>query len=104
MAKGDPLKREIITATQRFSNHPPRYTESSLVKKLEELGIGRPSTYAPTIYTVQKRGYVVKEDREGQGRANQVLVLNEKGLARKKKQKQQGPRNRNYSLRILVLL
>jgi len=59
------LNNEEITATERFSYHPPRYTEASLVKKLEELGIGRPSTYAPTISTVQNRGYVVKEDREG---------------------------------------
>ncbi len=59
------LKDVEITAIERFSYHPPRYTEASLVKKLEELGIGRPSTYAPTISTVQNRGYVVKEDREG---------------------------------------
>lgn len=59
------LNLDKIDAIQRFTKHPARYTEASLVKKLEELGIGRPSTYAPTISTVQKRGYVVKEDREG---------------------------------------
>ncbi|WP_430971684.1 type I DNA topoisomerase [Sunxiuqinia rutila] len=59
------LRAETIEATQRFTQKPPRYTEASLVKKLEEQGIGRPSTYAPTITTVQNRGYVVKEDRPG---------------------------------------
>jgi DNA topoisomerase-1 len=62
---GDKLLAEEITALERFSLHPPRYTEASLVKKMEELGIGRPSTYAPTISTIQKREYVVKEDRDG---------------------------------------
>jgi len=81
--EGDVLDREIITATQRFSNHPPRYTEASLVKKLEELGIGRPSTYAPTISTVQKRGYVVKEDREGRKREYSVIELSEDGIKEK---------------------
>jgi DNA topoisomerase-1 len=81
MKVGDALNREVITATQRFSNHPPRYSEASLVKKLEELGIGRPSTYAPTISTVQKRGYVVKEDRDGHPRDYKVLTLDEKGVA-----------------------
>lgn len=75
MSEGDNLERQEITATQRFSNHPPRYTEASLVKKLEELGIGRPSTYAPTISTIQKRGYVVKEDREGTKRNYLVIKL-----------------------------
>jgi DNA topoisomerase I len=62
-------------AIQRFPFPPPRYTEASLVKKLEALGIGRPSTYAPTISTVQKRGYVVKENREGTPRPYQVITL-----------------------------
>ncbi len=72
---GEKLGANEITATQRFTHHPARYTEASLVKKLEELGIGRPSTYAPTISTVQKRGYVVKEDREGVQRNYSVITL-----------------------------
>ena len=68
MKEGDVLDLKETTATQRFSHHPARYTEASLVKKLEELGIGRPSTYAPTISTVQKRNYVEKTDREGTSR------------------------------------
>lgn len=65
---GDQLGLDSITATEKFSRAAARYTEASLVKKLEELGIGRPSTYAPTISTIQKRGYVVKEDRPGRDR------------------------------------
>lgn len=72
---GQKLQLESIKATERFSNHPPRYTEASLVKKLETLGIGRPSTYAPTISTVQKRGYVEKKDREGVERSYRYLEL-----------------------------
>ena len=74
----DALEPKVIQATERYSNHPPRYTEASLVKKLEELGIGRPSTYAPTISTIQQRGYVVKEDRPGEKRKYHVFSL-EKG-------------------------
>jgi DNA topoisomerase-1 len=74
---GQILDMKAINAVEKFSNHPPRYTEASLVKKLEELGIGRPSTYAPTISTIQQRGYVVKEDREGQERKYKVYVLKE---------------------------
>ncbi|MBK6444035.1 MAG: type I DNA topoisomerase [Bacteroidetes bacterium] len=81
MKIGDKLKLNEITATERFSYPPPRYTEASLVKKLEELGIGRPSTYAPTISTVQKRGYVVKEERQGRERPYQVLTLKKSKIA-----------------------
>src|SRR5665811_1709961 len=73
--KGMALAPVTITALQRFTTPPPRYTEASLVKKLEELGIGRPSTYAPIISTVQNRGYVVKEDRQGIVREFTELVL-----------------------------
>jgi DNA topoisomerase-1 len=76
MRQGEVLVLQEMTATQRFDRPAPRYTEASLVKKLEELGIGRPSTYAPTISTVQKRGYVVKENRDGVQRPYRVLSLN----------------------------
>ncbi len=72
---GQALGLNQMKATQRFSRPAPRYTEASLVKKLEELGIGRPSTYAPTISTVQKRGYVLKEDREGKERLYNEFTL-----------------------------
>ena len=75
LSKGQELKRKEITAAQRFSQHPPRYNEASLVHKLEELGIGRPSTYAPTISTIQQREYVVKEDRPGVSRPYYVIRL-----------------------------
>ncbi|MGQ0828324.1 MAG: type I DNA topoisomerase [Bacteroidota bacterium] len=80
MKVGDKLGMNEITATQRFTHHPARYTEASLVKKLEELGIGRPSTYAPTISTIQKRQYVVKEDREGVQRNYNVLTLKQNNI------------------------
>lgn len=75
LSQGDELNYNSIKATQRFTKAPPRYQEASLVKKLEELGIGRPSTYAPTISTIQKRGYVVKESREGEKRLYEQFVL-----------------------------
>ena len=75
LAVGQALEKTTIAATQRFSLCPPRYTEASLVRKLEELGIGRPSTYAPTISTVQQRGYVEKGNKEGVKRSYDVLTL-----------------------------
>jgi DNA topoisomerase-1 len=75
LAVGESLNMQEISATERYTQHPPRYTEASLVKKMEALGIGRPSTYAPTISTVQNRGYVVKEDRDGGQRDFTTLTL-----------------------------
>ena len=72
---GQQLEVDSISATEKYSTPPARYTEASLVKKLEELGIGRPSTYAPTIATIQTRGYVVREDRMGKERNFNVVTL-----------------------------
>ncbi len=75
LAKGQDLVNQNISATERFTQRPPRYTEASLVRKLEELGIGRPSTYAPTISTIQQREYVVKGEKPGEERPYNVLLL-----------------------------
>jgi DNA topoisomerase-1 len=75
LTQGEKLTYNSIAATERFTQRPPRYTEASLVKKLEELGIGRPSTYAPTISTIQQREYVVKGDKPGEERNYDVLTL-----------------------------
>ena len=72
---GEELQPRQITATERFTQHPPRYTEASLVRKLEELGIGRPSTYAPTISTIQQRGYVERGDKQGFERTYSRMTL-----------------------------
>lgn len=90
MKVGEQLESQEITATQRFTHHPARYTEASLVKKLEELGIGRPSTYAPTISTVQKRNYVEKTDREGNPRQYNQLVLAKGKIAKEIKTENTG--------------
>ena len=73
--QGDVLQREAIEAIEQYTVHPPRYTEASLVKKMEALGIGRPSTYAPTITTIQNRGYILKESREGMKRQIEQITL-----------------------------
>ena len=83
--KGMGLTPESITALQRFTSPPPRYTEASLVKKLEELGIGRPSTYAPIISTIQSRGYVAREDRPGEKRTLAQLTLAKGKITRSEK-------------------
>jgi DNA topoisomerase-1 len=84
------LRWDKIQATERFTLKPPRYTEASLVKKLEEQGIGRPSTYAPIITTIQNRGYVVKEDRPGTEREFTDLVLSGHKISEKVKKEQTG--------------
>ena len=92
---GDLLERKSITSTEKYSQGPVRYTEASLVKKLEELGIGRPSTYAPTISTIQQREYVVKGDKAGEERqyvtdtlsANRIVSKTRTEVAGKEKGK-----------------
>lgn len=76
----DALQLKEATATERFTQRPARYTEATLVRRLEELGIGRPSTYAPTIQTIQNREYVIKGDKEGTERAYSILTLNKKSI------------------------
>ncbi len=83
LREGMPLLTEAIKATERFTKAPARFTEASLVKKLEELGIGRPSTYAPTISTIIRREYVHKPEREGEKRPYVQLVLSGEGIETK---------------------
>ena len=86
----DNLIMNEVTAIERFSRHPARYAEATLVKKLEDLGIGRPSTYASIITTVQKRGYVVKESREGVKRDFQYLILKDGQITKEVKTENTG--------------
>ncbi len=90
LSEGQTLTRREITATERFSQGPMRYTEASLVHKLEELGIGRPSTYAPTISTIQQREYVHKGDRKGEERQYAVLTLKGKQIQTKQRSEMVG--------------
>lgn len=87
---GEKLEPIEILATERFTQRPARYTEASLVKKLEELGIGRPSTYAPTISTIQAREYVIKDDREGTERKYTILSLKKGTIAKSEKMEVHG--------------
>ena len=84
------LPLQEMRATEKFSRPAPRYTEASLVKKLEELGIGRPSTYAPTISTILKRGYVEKKDKEGTIRGYNILVLKNETVSKRNEQEVTG--------------
>nr|WP_308534854.1 type I DNA topoisomerase [uncultured Prevotella sp.] len=90
MRQGDELERRDIISTERYSMGPSRYTEASLVHKLEELGIGRPSTYAPTISTIQQREYVQKGDRKGEERKYVVDVLQGLKISSKNKKEMVG--------------
>ena len=90
LKQNDVLTRREISASERYSQGPQRYTEASLVKKLEELGIGRPSTYAPTISTIQQRDYVTKGDKKGEEREYDVITLKERQIFTKKRKEMTG--------------
>ena len=90
LKKGQTLTRREISATERFTQGPQRYTEASLVHKMEELGIGRPSTYAPTISTIQQREYVQKGDKKGEERSYAILVLKGKQISQKSRKEMVG--------------
>ena len=87
MKEGESLTLTKLLAEERFTQRPPRYTEASMVSKMEELGIGRPSTYAPTIQTIQNRGYVERADREGQER-NYVFLSSDGGAIKRQIRKE----------------
>jgi DNA topoisomerase-1 len=90
LRKNQKVVYDEISATERFTQHPARYSEASLVKKMEELGIGRPSTYAPTVSTIIQRGYVTKEDRPGTPREYLKIVLKKSVVKKEKKQETTG--------------
>lgn len=105
MNEGENLNALQITATEKYSKPAARYTEASLVKKLEELGIGRPSTYAPTISTVQKRGYVVGESRDGKTRDIHMLTLQNGQIKAELKQENYGyEKNKLFPTDIGILV
>lgn len=95
--QGDQLKTIFISSTQRFSRPPSRYVEATLVKKLEESGIGRPSTYAPTISTIQKRGYVEKVEREGEKRNFDFFLLKDGEIHKQVKSENTGAEKNKLS-------
>ncbi|HKL43900.1 MAG TPA: type I DNA topoisomerase [Candidatus Absconditabacterales bacterium] len=90
LSKGEVLNMKNIVSTEKFKKHPPRYTEASLVKELEKKGIGRPSTYAPTISTIQKRGYVVLESRTGEKRDYLEFTLKSDNISQETKSQNTG--------------
>ncbi len=105
LKNGDKLDLIQMQARQRYTKQPPRYAEASLVRKMEELGIGRPSTYAPTISTIQKREYVIKESRQAKKRDIQVMVLaNGKLTENRVKENIESDKTRLYPTDIGILV
>ena len=90
LSVGDGMLRDSITASEKYTVHPPRYSEASLVRKMEELGIGRPSTYAPTISTLHQRGYIIRQDRKGEERSVTALTLKGDSIASTSKKETTG--------------
>jgi DNA topoisomerase-1 len=97
VVQGDALKTNWISSTQRYTRPPSRYVEATLVKKLEESGIGRPSTYAPTISTIQKRGYVEKVEREGEKRSFDYFILMNNEISKEIKSENTGAEKNKLS-------
>ncbi len=103
--RGQIMHPVLIKATEKFTPKPPRYSEATLVKKMEELGIGRPSTYAPTISTLSQRGYMIKESRPGQERCYREMVLENGKVTRSVKKENTGAeKNRLYPQDIGILV
>ena len=103
MKNGEILKLVEAVASEQFTRPPARYAEASLVKKMEELGIGRPSTYASTITTIQKRGYIENESKDGVERISKLIVLKEGNIEETEKTYLAGVEKRNFFQQILVL-
>ena len=102
LKNGENLDISEAVASEQFTRPPARFAEASLVKKMEELGIGRPSTYASTITTIQKRGYVENENKDGEERVSKLITLKQGNIQNQKKHLLLAQKKRNFFQQILV--